>query len=181
MLLDESMVVSQNVPSFGTVPDEDGWNLYFIGTMNTADRSIALVDAALRRRFHFVPFMPHEGPMEGLLRRWLEAHHGPVWVAGLVDRVNDELRQILRGPHLQIGHSHFMSTDLDDESYRFRDEIYEVLERHDVSTRGYLGYIDKEPDLQRYYGDALPRLSELKVQLDPQNIFAATGNVRPTQ
>ena len=35
--------------------------------MNTADRSIALVDAALRRRFHFVPFFPDIGPMAGLL------------------------------------------------------------------------------------------------------------------
>lgn len=93
-------------------------NLYFIGTMNTADRSIALVDAALRRRFHFLPFMPHEGPMEGLLARWLARENGPVWVAGVVERVNDELRQILRGPHLQIGHSHFMSRDLDDEALR---------------------------------------------------------------
>ena len=89
-------------------------NLYFIGTMNTADRSIALVDAALRRRFHFVPFMPHEGPMEGLLHRWLTAHDEPVWVAGVVDRVNEELRRALRGPHLQIGHSHFMVHGLND-------------------------------------------------------------------
>ncbi|MDC5697536.1 AAA family ATPase [Intrasporangium calvum] len=102
-------------------------NLYFIGTMNTADRSIALVDAALRRRFDFVPFMPHDGPMEGLLRRWLEVHDGPVWVADLVDRVNEDLRRALRGPHLQIGHSYFMRPGLDgDESTLRRIWDYNV-------------------------------------------------------
>jgi len=44
--------------------------------MNTADRSIALIDAALRRRFHFVPFLPEDGMISGLLGRWLDAHGG---------------------------------------------------------------------------------------------------------
>ncbi|MCC7019669.1 MAG: AAA family ATPase [Ardenticatenales bacterium] len=93
-------------------------NVLFIGTMNTADRSIALVDAALRRRFHFIPFFPHEGPLADLLRRWLEREQGPVWVADLLDMVNAELRQRLGGPHLQVGPSHFMTQNLDEVRLR---------------------------------------------------------------
>ena len=83
-------------------------NLWFIGTMNTADRSIALVDAALRRRFHFVPFFPDREPIAGLLGRWLERQDEPVWVGHLVDAVNDELKTELEGSHLLLGPSHFM-------------------------------------------------------------------------
>ena len=72
-------------------------NLWFIGTMNTADRSIALVDAALRRRFHFVPFFPDREPMAGLLGRWLDREDEPAWVGHLVDAVNDELKTGTRG------------------------------------------------------------------------------------
>ena len=82
-------------------------SLWFIGTMNTADRSIALVDAALRRRFHFVPFFPGRGPTEGLLGRWLEREGEPGWVDGLVAMVNRELTEAV-GEDLQLGFSHFM-------------------------------------------------------------------------
>ena len=84
-------------------------NLWFVGTMNTADRSIALVDAALRRRFHFMPFFPDRGPMAGLLGRWLEREDEPAWVGRLVDEVNDELKAELEGSHLLFGPSHFMT------------------------------------------------------------------------
>ena len=50
--------------------------------MNTADRSIALLDAALRRRFVFVPFFPDRPPIEGCLGRWLQRHRPEMaWVA----------------------------------------------------------------------------------------------------
>ena len=82
-------------------------SLWFIGTMNTADRSIALVDAALRRRFHFVPFFPGRGPTVGLLGRWLRQEGEPGWVDRLVEMVNGELAEVV-GEDLQLGFSHFM-------------------------------------------------------------------------
>jgi 5-methylcytosine-specific restriction protein B len=85
-------------------------NLWIIGTMNTADRSIALVDAALRRRFHFVPFFPDQPPIRGVLRRWLTNNRPEMaHVADLVDKANAELPD----RNLMIGPSHFMRKHLD--------------------------------------------------------------------
>ena len=87
-------------------------NLYVIGTMNTADRSIALVDLALRRRFHFVEFHPDKPPVAGLLRRWLGRHAPRMgWVADVVDRANRELND----RQAAIGPSYFMKDRLDEE------------------------------------------------------------------
>ena len=87
--------------------DDEGFslpsNLWFICTMNTADRSIALMDAALRRRFYFAPFFPNQPPIEGLLRRWLSKHGQDTWVAGLVDAANGKLDR-----DMGIGPSYFM-------------------------------------------------------------------------
>lgn len=94
-------------------------NLWFIGTMNTADRSIALIDAAMRRRFHFVPFFPDREPTAGLLRRWCERNApGQEWMADLLDAVNQRLRSDLGGDYMLIGPSHFMKQDLDENGLR---------------------------------------------------------------
>ncbi len=97
-------------------------NLWIIGTMNTADRSIALVDLALRRRFHFVEFHPDKAPVQGLLQRWMDTDvEGMAWVADVVERANEKLSD----RHAAIGPSYFMREDLD-------EEMVEMIWEHNV-------------------------------------------------
>lgn len=86
-------------------------NLHFIGTMNSADRSVGLIDSALRRRFHFVSFYPTTDAMKNLLRNWL-AKNAPEmeWLADIVDMANKKLQN----PDFAIGPSHFMKLGIDE-------------------------------------------------------------------
>ncbi|MGV9858257.1 hypothetical protein ACWDTD_06355 [Gordonia sp. NPDC003425] len=72
--------------------------------MNTADRSIALVDAAMRRRFAFLPLHPSEPPTDGILRTWLARTNRPSETADLLD----ELNRRIDDDDFKIGPSYFM-------------------------------------------------------------------------
>jgi 5-methylcytosine-specific restriction protein B len=86
-------------------------NVYIIGTMNTADRSIALVDAAMRRRFYFQSLFPGEAPLTDMLRRWLAAQKLPADRADLLD----ELNRVINDRDAAVGPSYLMTPRVADE------------------------------------------------------------------
>lgn len=147
---DEDMHLQYSAASFSLPP-----NLYFIGTMNTADYSVVMVDFA-RRRFQFVEFHPARPPVAGLLRRWLDRKApGMQWVAGVVERANEKLDD----SQAAIGPSYFMREDLDDEQVR-------LIWKHNI-----LPYIED----QLYGGQE--RLAEFELDVLRREV---EGSVAPT-
>lgn len=105
-------------------------NVFVLGTMNTADRSIALLDAALRRRFGFVELLPDSSTLEkwGILGLPLGA-----WLDRLNERILKHVERDAR--NLQIGHSYLMHdsrpvTDTRRFAQIVRDDLVPLLEEY---------------------------------------------------
>ena len=106
-------------------------NLFIIGTMNTADRSIALLDAAMRRRFSFVELHPDEEPVRGVLPLWLSRGKHEPERALLLDALNEAIEDQDRD--LRIGPSYLMREEAATEEGLRRVWKYDVvplLEEH---------------------------------------------------
>lgn len=113
--------------------DEAGFtmppNVFIIGTMNTADRSIALVDAAMRRRFAFKALHPSTEPTRGLLARWLEKENLPPTAAKVLDHLNS----LIADEEFKIGPSYFMRESVHRDGGMARvweTSILPLLEEH---------------------------------------------------
>jgi hypothetical protein len=121
-----------------TVPE----NLWIIGTMNSADRSIAMVDYALRRRFYFVELMPDPQILNSFLSRCNSVIDKDM-IVQLFNQINQTIANDEKlGRHYQLGHSYFMIDKIDNvtlnriwkyairpilEEYYFED--YEQIEK----------------------------------------------------
>ena len=123
-------------------------NLYIIGTMNTADRSIALMDTALRRRFDFEEMMPRPD--------LLKKEHGTdlevdgINIKTLLETINKRVEYLYDRDHT-IGHAYFMSL-----KEKVKDENGNLREKTKVEKKAELDNIFKNkiiPLLQEYFYD----------------------------
>ena len=111
-------------------------NLYIIGTMNTADRSIASVDIALRRRFRFIEMMPQPELLKINDRELINVVNDgkkqyEINLKKLLETLNDRISYILDDDH-QIGHSYFLRLLQNKDEAISEDELknvfkYEIL------------------------------------------------------
>ena len=116
-------------------------NLFIIGTMNTADRSIAMVDLALRRRFYFVEFHPEKEPVKDVLGEWLRQHANDMrWVADVVDKANE----LLKDSDAAIGPSYFMREGLNAAGVKriWEHSVRPYIEERLFNERGRLDEFD---------------------------------------
>lgn len=104
-------------------------NLYIIGTMNTADRSIALMDTALRRRFHFEEMMPKLDVVKHITVKNIEIYK-------LLDNINKRIEYLYDRDHT-IGHAYFMGLENLNEDKKkieldniFRNKIIPLLQEY---------------------------------------------------
>ncbi|MEZ3161687.1 AAA family ATPase [Microbacterium sp. BWT-B31] len=98
-------------------------NLFIIGTMNTLDRSISMVDAAIRRRFPFVELHPAVEPVSGVLDAYLKAQGSDDMRARLLDALNEGIDE----RDLQIGPSYLMKSSARDPVGLERIWKYDIL------------------------------------------------------
>jgi hypothetical protein len=107
-------------------------NVYIIGTMNTADRSVEALDTALRRRFSFVEMQPDPNILSKV---------GEVDLSKLLETINQRIEVLIDKDH-QIGHSYFIGIqDLEDLRRTFKDKIIPLLEEYFYGDFGKIGLV----------------------------------------
>ena len=131
------VILPYSKEKFGVPP-----NVYIIGTMNTADRSVEALDTALRRRFDFVemPPKPEVITIEGKLKEQ-NGILNDIDLAHLLTTINGRIEILLDRDHL-IGHSYFMHVaSLYDLKVAFHNKIVPLLQEYFYGDYGKIGLI----------------------------------------
>lgn len=101
-------------------------NIYILGTMNTADRSIAMMDTALRRRFNFVEMMPDTGDSSPLKGKVI----GDIDICEMLKIINKRIEYLYDREHT-IGHAFFIGIDdFDGLASVFRNKVIPLLQEY---------------------------------------------------
>lgn len=106
-------------------------NLFIVGTMNTADRSVEALDTALRRRFSFVEMMPDVSVVE---KENFDENYPR---AEVMQKINDRV-ELLLDRNYTLGHSYFLKVDF---KASFKNEIIPLLQEFFYSDFGKIGLI----------------------------------------
>lgn len=151
---------SPEEPAFGLPP-----NLYLLGTMNTADRSIALLDTALRRRFHFEELMPSP---EVLTDNLIDG----VSIKSLLAMMNRRIAYLFDRNHT-IGHAYFCGIESFAElESRFRHKVIPLLQEY---------FFDDWSKIQLIFKDIQPKPSEhyiiRKVEDEAADLFGSGSDI----
>ena len=124
-------------------------NVYIIGTMNTADRSIALMDTALRRRFNFVEMMPQSELFDGI-------DIDGVSIKTLLETINNRIHYLYDREHT-IGHAYFK--DVLKEESRNIQTLRRILKNNVI------------PLLQEYFYDDYDKIAQILGDGDKKVFF----------
>lgn len=122
-------------------------NLHVLGTMNSADRSIAILDVAVRRRFAFVPLWPQLSVVEKYAGEIMRQHFHDLLML-FVEHASDEALP------LTPGHSYFLATDAEAPS-RLATSLRPLLEEYLAQ-----GYVAGFADELRAYLDRIAPVAE---------------------
>jgi len=144
-------------------------NVYIIGTMNTADRSVEALDTALRRRFSFVEMQPNPEILSKV---------GKVELKKLLKTINQRIEMLIDKDH-QIGHSYFIGIqDLEDLKRTFKDKIIPLLEEYFYGDFGKIGLVlgEKFIEQTKYEEKVFAKFPYEKDFLEDKKIYHITSS-----